>query len=55
MSDHRPVILHDREDHECVCMPAEICEGCSDVEGGRLVPVSFCPSAAALLPPAPWY
>lgn len=27
--------------------PAEVCGTCSDFESGRLVPVSFCPTAAA--------
>ncbi len=30
-----------------VFTPAEICDTCSDIPAGRLVPVSFCPTALA--------
>jgi hypothetical protein len=54
MSEHMPVVVHDAADPERVAPPSEICVTCSDIEGGRLVPASFCEQARGQLGPAPW-
>ena len=52
--EHVPVAVYDRADPERLAPPAEVCVACSDIEGGRLVPASFCEKAKAELGPAPW-
>lgn len=51
--DHTPIIYRPEGDSRHT-IPAEICETCSDIETGLLVPASFCLLAKAKLGPAPW-
>lgn len=42
--------MHHRPEHaDGTETPADICDTCSDVEAGRLVPTAFCPTATAHL------
>lgn len=45
---HYPDFLYNREDVDHLASPAELCGRCSDYATGHLVPVSFCPPAAAM-------
>ncbi|MFH8530486.1 hypothetical protein ACH4GE_18950 [Streptomyces tendae] len=47
MTAHEPVHYYSRDAEPGVNIPAEICAECSDTDAGRLVPASFCPTAAA--------
>jgi hypothetical protein len=51
---HVPVTVHDRSDPEKIAPPAEVCEACSDLDNGKLVPVTFCEEAKSKMEPAPW-
>lgn len=44
-TDHLPVHYRPGGADRCET-PADVCGTCSDLEGGLLVPVSFCPEAA---------
>jgi hypothetical protein len=52
--EHEPGVVYDTADPEHIAPPSEICLGCSDLESGRLVPVTFCKEAESKLGPAPW-
>lgn len=54
MSEHVPEVVYDTADPYHIAPPSEICWGCSDLEAGRLVPVTFCEEAKSKLGPAPW-
>lgn len=54
MAGHEPVMLYAQDDEYHVGTPAEVCDECSDIETGVLVPASFCGEAKAKLGPAPW-
>lgn len=49
--DHVPIMIYNRNDPERIAPPSEVCEACSDIDAGRLVPASFCERAKAQLEP----
>lgn len=53
-AEHRPVVLYDDADPEHIAPPSEVCETCSNIEAGVLVPAPFCSHAKAKMGPAPW-
>lgn len=53
-SEHTPVMVYDWADPEKIAPPSEVCEACSDIAAGILVPVTFCDEAKAKLDPLPW-
>lgn len=48
VTGHRPVLYRPAGESRHT-IPAEICEACSDVDTGQLVPASFCDEAKALM------